>query len=103
MNAELLKQLQTAWTATQERVGTPQMHSNNGPSIESVSLSVGDLDAVKAAGVAINRCVCHLPPFDAIEEPDQRRPGHFRSSCRLCGAFLGYRLGSVGLSLNNRS
>lgn len=38
------------------------------------------------------RCVCHIAPFDTIDRPDQSRIGWIRSQCRLCGAFLGYRM-----------
>ncbi len=37
------------------------------------------------------RCVAHLQPFETVEQEDGRRPGWFRSTCRRCGSFLGYR------------
>lgn len=35
------------------------------------------------------RCGVHLPPFDAVEWTNNRRPGWVRVTCRRCGRFLG--------------
>lgn len=85
--AALLDRLRAAWDVPQERTGPPETHA----ATRTGSKSVADLDAVKAAGVAVVRCGWHVQPFDALEEADRSRPGYVRSSCRLCGAFLGYR------------
>lgn len=34
-------------------------------------------------------CGVHLPPFDAVEWTNNRRPGWVRVTCRRCGRFLG--------------
>jgi hypothetical protein len=41
--------------------------------------------------VATKPCGVHLPPFDLVETPDKMRPDYFRTNCRLCGRFIGYR------------
>lgn len=99
-DAALLDRLRTAWNKPPEPPGTHITHSDAGTTVEPVSLSVGELDSIKAAGVALNRCRWHVQPFDAVEEPDRRRPGWIRSRCRLCGALLGYRPPPKDVTLN---
>ncbi len=60
-----------------------------GPPVVSVAL-VESL-RVQSVGVSMEHCETHLPPFDAVETKDTRRPGWIRSDCRLCGRFIGYR------------
>lgn len=99
-DAALLDRLRAAWQSTQEPQEAVLTHSDAGTTVEPVSVTIGELDAVKAAGVAVDRCRWHVQPFDAVEEPDRRRPGWIRSSCRLCGALLGYRPPPKGVTLN---
>lgn len=36
-------------------------------------------------------CNPHNNPDNYIDVPDDRRPGWVRSTCKLCGCFVGYR------------
>jgi hypothetical protein len=101
--ATLLDRLRAAWNAPQEAPESHITHSTKLTTVEPLSLSVANLEAVRRAGVAVDHCELHLPPFDALEEPDYRRLGYIRSTCRICGAFLGYRRGAVGIDLPDRS
>jgi len=49
----------------------------------------------------IGRCRVHLPPFDAVERSDPRRPGWVRLTCRTCGGFLGYSPGNRHATLGD--
>lgn len=70
----ILAALQSAW-------GSPPV----------TKTSIAERFDLQGAGVAVKRCEAHMPPFDAIENNDARRRGWVRSTCRLCGKFLGYR------------
>lgn len=61
----LLAQLQTAWHLTAAAIPTP---TKKPP-----------------------RCLQHNNPKDWLDEPATARPGWIRSTCRRCGAFVGYR------------
>lgn len=37
------------------------------------------------------RCRPHNSADNYIDTPDDRRPGWVRSTCKLCGCFVGYR------------
>ncbi|MFN7878070.1 MAG: hypothetical protein ACK5PB_22315 [Pirellula sp.] len=65
--------------------------------------AIGDLDAVRFGGVAVVVCGIHSPPFDVVEEPEPRRPDWIRSTCRLCGRFLGYRPMQNSVQTKSRS
>lgn len=56
-----------------------------------VPVAVFESLRVQGVGVSMERCETHLPPFDAVETKDSRRPGWIRSDGRLCGRFIGYR------------
>lgn len=68
-----------------------------------VAGAISDLDAVRFGGVAVVGCGIHSPPFDAVEEPEPRRPDWIRSTCRLCGRFLGYRPMQNSVQTKSRS
>ncbi len=36
-------------------------------------------------------CGQHINPNDWSDEPTLERPGWIRTTCKLCGAFIGYR------------
>ena len=38
-----------------------------------------------------SRCRPHNNPDNYIDVPDDRRPSWVRSTCKLCGCFVGYR------------
>jgi hypothetical protein len=99
-NAALLSRLRAAWG---EPLTAPETHAATEAGSEADRAGVAELDAIKAAGVATERCRWHLPPFDALEEPDRLRPGYIRSTCRLCGTFLGYRSRPAEVSSGSRS
>lgn len=92
MTPELLERLRNAWKTTLATEPDPR----NAPPV------VAGLESVRAGGVAIAPCTHHMPPFDAIEFEDPRRPGFIRSDCRLCGRFLGYRPKANCLNLEGR-
>ncbi|MDP1561995.1 MAG: hypothetical protein Q8M16_11505 [Pirellulaceae bacterium] len=75
--AEILTQLQAAWGVVPAVSGSPAFVS---PVLELLGYC-GKFEP----------CGAHVPPFDAVEETDNRRPGFIRSKCRQCGRFLGYR------------
>jgi hypothetical protein len=86
---ELLEQLRTAWTTTQPTAKPATVGDAKRGTIDAAG-TVANMESVRAGGIAVERCTYHIPPFDAIEYEDQRRPGFIRSDCRLCGCFLGY-------------
>jgi hypothetical protein len=70
----ILAALQSAW-------GSPPV----------TKTSIAERFDLQGAGIAIERCETHTPPFDAIETTDVKRRGWMRSTCRRCGRLLGYR------------
>ncbi len=103
MSPELLAQLQTAWGSPVCDVSPVAI----APTIETREPRKAVTGAPNAttphnAGT-VTACGSHLPPFDAIEERDPKRFGYVRSTCRLCGRFLGYRLVDDSKKTNRRS
>lgn len=80
---ELLAELQTAWAVP--IVGKLKADTATNQA------RIVDLLANAGVGSAVTNCRMHLLPFDAVESADLSRVGWIRSSCRLCGRFLGFR------------
>jgi len=55
-----------------------------------VPMNDSDDDGARGAGEPV-RCDAHLDRADWLEEPAPSRPGWLRTTCRRCGAFVGYR------------
>lgn len=102
MSPELLAQLQTAWVSPVCDVSPVAV----APTVETPEPRKAITGAPQAtiphnAGT-VTECGSHLPPFDAIEERDPKRFGFVRSTCRLCGRFLGHRLIDDSAGKNRR-
>ena len=91
----LMTELRRLWAPTTEAIAPADDCADD----QEPRRRIASVPAVMAAGVAIERCRSHLPPFDAIEAPDAGRPGVVRVNCRLCGRFLGYRRPAADLNL----
>jgi hypothetical protein len=111
---QLLERLRSLWNtesvyAVSNRVNSTETHTKAEPRTcevltpRSAKVAMSNLKAVRLGGVSVRGCKEHLLPFDAIEITDIQRPGWVRSTCRLCGRFLGYRLESIGILLKERS
>ena len=77
--AAVLAQLQSAWNAAPALPPTPA----------TVPLIVSPL--VEGTPKRPARCPIHTDAGDWLDEPDDNRRGWIRTSCRRCGAFIGYR------------
>ena len=107
---QLLERLRSLWNTesvytVSNRANSIETHTKAEPGTcevltpGSVKVAISNLKAVRLGGVSVQGCMEHLLPFDAIETTDIQRPGWVRSTCRLCGRFLGYRLESIGILL----
>lgn len=76
LNVELMNYLRDAWNAAGEPSPEPP--------------DVRPLARIAAAGRS-SRCTSHGDPTQWDDAPAPNRPGWIRSTCRTCGAFVGYR------------
>ena len=80
LDAELLDRLRVAWNAARM---PPEQTGDRLPDL---------LPRRTVAAARMSRCEAHGEPSQWEDEPAPYRPGWIRSTCRICGGFVGYRL-----------